>query len=316
MNNKLDSVLGQKVASPETYAPDILVREERQNNRSYLGIKDDNLPFIGYDIWNGYECSTLNILGLPVTCIAKVVYPSNSKYIVESKSMKLYWNSFNMTTFFYFRKKDILKCLKEIVIKDLSTLLETDVKVELYSQMPGECLFNNKYAGAREDWENQYCSTEFVDWVTLEEHPDIDIRKLVFDKFTEDSNLLVVSGPVGPGTMSFNYRSCLLRSNCKITKQPDSGDIYIYHRGNKTVTPESLLKWIVSLRNECHFHEEICELAYKRLWDAIQPKELAVTCFYARRGGWDIVPTRVSHKSLLDKDLINPRVPYFKFPKQ
>ena len=161
--------------------------------------------------------------------------------------------------------------------------------------------------------ENTYTS-QYEPWVTLEEIPGAE--KIKFDVFNETPDLLEVSGPVGKAPLSYYFRSTLLRSNCKITKQPDSGDIYIYFKGNKTVTQESLLKWIVSFRNECHFHEEICEAAYKRLWDALQPKELVVTCFYARRGGWDIVPTRASKKGLLDKALIDPKTPYFKFPRQ
>ena len=110
--------------------------------------------------------------------------------------------------------------------------------------------------------------------------------------------------------------STLLRSNCKITKQPDSGDIFIYYKGPKAVTEKSLLEWIVSFRNECHFHEEIVECAFKRLYDLLTPEELLVTGFYARRGGWDIVPTRASSKKLLDKRLIDVKHPYFKFPRQ
>ena len=77
-----------------------------------------------------------------------------------------------------------------------------------------------------------------------------------------------------------------------------------------------LIRYIVSFRDECHFHEEICECIYKRLWDTFEPKELAVTCLYARRGGIDINPTRVSHVDLLDDQLIDPDVPFIKTPRQ
>ena len=147
-------------------------------------------------------------------------------------------------------------------------------------------------------------------WEVLENIPAA--KKMKFTVFNETPDLLKVEDNIG----AKHYMSSLLRSNCKITHQPDSGDIYIYYSGNKSVTEESLLEWVVSFRNECHFHEEICEAAYKRLWDALQPKELLVTCFYARRGGWDIVPTRASNKKLLDKNLINPKSYYFKFPRQ
>ncbi len=274
--NNIDKVLGQRVDSPTTYTPEILVREERQRNRTYLNLQNDSLPFVGYDIWNGYECSALTDSGLPVTCVAKVVYAATNPYIVESKSMKLYWNGFNMQPMGK-NAKEVLKNIKKTAEKDLSSLLETDVKVELYSQLIDTALKADNSA-----WSAYYSDTENP-WVTLEELPDVDNVK--FNVFNETPELLEVVEYKKPA--SYSYRSTLLRSNCKITKQPDSGDIYIYYKGNKTVTNESLLKWLVSFRNECHFHEEICEAAYKRLWDLLQPKELLVTCFYARRGGWE-----------------------------
>jgi 7-cyano-7-deazaguanine reductase len=305
--NNIDKVLGQRVDSPTTYTPDILVREERQRNRTYLNIQNENLPFVGYDIWNGYECSAMTESGLPVACVAKVVYTATNPYIVESKSMKLYWNGFNMQPMGK-TVKEVLKNIKATAEKDLSTLLETDVKVQLFSQVLNDNITED-YVSGKARWETNYANDC---WGTLETLPGAD--EIKFEVFNEDSNLLEVYSDKKEG---FDYfRSSLLRSNCKITKQPDSGDIYIYYKGKKQVTPYSLLKWIVSFRNECHFHEEICEAAYKRLWDVLQPKELLVTCFYARRGGWDIVPTRANKKSLLDKDLINPKSPYFKFPRQ
>lgn len=304
--NNIDKVLGQRVDSPTTYTPDILVREERQRNRTYLNIQNDDLPFVGYDIWNGYECSAMTENGLPVACVAKVVYTATNPYIVESKSMKLYWNGFNMQPMGK-TVKEVLKNIKATAEKDLSALLETDVKVQLYSQVLDVNLAN-EFATGRAIWESTYTSH----WETLEENVGVEDTK--FEVFNETPDLLEVfeTKTATPA----NFRSTLLRSNCKITKQPDSGDIYIYYKGKKHVTANSLLKWIVSFRNECHFHEEICEAAYKRLWDVLQPKELLVTCFYARRGGWDIVPTRANKKSLLDSNLINPKSPYFKFPRQ
>lgn len=299
--NNIDKVLGQKVESPTTYTPDILVREERQRNRTYLGLQDDNLPFVGYDIWNGYECSALTDSGLPVTCVAKVVYPCTNKYIVESKSMKLYWNGFNMQPMGK-TAKEVLKNIKKTAEKDLSTLLETDVKVELFSQLL------EQRPDEQNAWFGEYAPD--VVWKVLENNPAA--KKMKFTVFNETPDLLKT---VNNQDTAY-YMSTLLRSNCKITHQPDSGDIYIYYSGKKAVTESSLLEWVVSLRNECHFHEEICEAAYKRLWDVLQPDELAVTCFYARRGGWDIVPTRASKKNLLDHCLINPKAYYFKFPRQ
>jgi len=301
--NNIDKVLGQRVDSPTTYTPEILVREERQRNRTHLDLKNGFLPFVGHDIWNGYECSALTDNGLPVTCVAKVVYSAENDFIVESKSMKLYWNSFNMQKMGK-NTKEVLKNIKQTASKDLSLLLETDVKVELFPQT-----VDKETNVQRDAWYNNY-NQEF--WPVLEKTKGAE--KIEFTVFNEDAKLLQVNDQITD--VSYRCMSTLLRSNCKITKQPDSGDIFIYYKGSKAVTEKSLLEWIVSFRNECHFHEEICEAAYKRLWDLLEPDELLVTCFYARRGGWDIVPTRASSKKLLDKRLIDVKHPYFKFPRQ
>jgi 7-cyano-7-deazaguanine reductase len=216
--------------------------------------------------------------------------------------MKLYWNGFNMQPYGK-TPKEVLKNIKDTAEKDLSALLETPVKVEFFSQkLGGDYLKEN-------DWFNSYGG-----WDVLEDIPEA--KKMKFTVFNESADLLEIDGKVDIGWVEARHMSTLLRSNCKITKQPDSGDIFIAYRSKKAVTKASLLEWIVSFRNECHFHEEICEAAYKRLWDLLQPEDLLVTCFYARRGGWDIVPTRASSKKLLDKALINPKSPYFKFPRQ
>ena len=87
-------------------------------------------------------------------------------------------------------------------------------------------------------------------------------------------------------------------SNCRVTNQPDWGDVYIAINGKKQITKESLLQYIVSMRKENHFHEEICECIYKRLSDILEPKDLMVACLYTRRGGIDINPVRMSSDSL------------------
>ena len=92
-NSNISKHLGQTSKYKSKYDASLLVKEPRQSNRTHLGIKDNNLPFIGYDTWNAYEISALTVNGLPVVGVAKIVYPCSSKYIVESKSIKLYFNS-------------------------------------------------------------------------------------------------------------------------------------------------------------------------------------------------------------------------------
>jgi 7-cyano-7-deazaguanine reductase len=141
-----------------------------------------------------------------------------------------------------------------------------------------------------------------------DDYPPLEARDEVplatFTDYHENASLLL-DAPRDGGDL----RACshLLRSNCKITGQPDWGSIYIRLEAPRLPSPLSLLRYIVSLRAENHFHEEICEMIYKRLWDAFSPSALAVTCLYTRRGGIDICPSRASEPGLLPPLLSNPR---------
>ena len=116
--------------------------------------------------------------------------------------------------------------------------------------------------------------------------------------------------------MEYKVSSKLLKSNCRVTSQPDWGDVYIYLKGKQLPTHESMLKYIISFRDECHFHEEICETIYKRLWDTFSHEELSVTCLYVRRGGWDINPQRCSHEHLIQDKLWDSTIPWSKTGRQ
>ncbi len=131
-NNDVSKLLGKQVKAPEQYDKSILVRELRDNNRQHLGIAEGITPFQGVDIWNCWEVSALTDGGVPVVAIVKLVYPCNSKYIVESKSLKLFLNSFNMTKVGYSTEM-VLSWIELTVGKDLSELLETHVKVSVFT---------------------------------------------------------------------------------------------------------------------------------------------------------------------------------------
>jgi len=131
-NSNISKHLGQSSQYKSTYDPDLLVREPRQSNRTHLGLDDNDLPFIGGDTWNAYEISGLTNSGLPVFGVGKIYYPCTGKYIVESKSIKLYFNSFNMT-----KLGDTPEEVREEIARraanDLSNLLEVDVKVKIFT---------------------------------------------------------------------------------------------------------------------------------------------------------------------------------------
>lgn len=307
-NSNISKHLGQSSEYKSTYDPSLLVREPRQSNRTHLDLHDDSLPFSGTDTWNAYEISGLTDLGMPVSGIAKIVYPCDGKYIVESKSLKLYYNSFNGTKLGK-NAEEVRKNIAETSAKDLSEYLGVDVEVCVLSN--DEVLSDS--TPARTEWQMRVNEVgKPRDYITLEEEYPVD--DVEFSVYTETPELLQVveESP----TEWVHYHSALLKSNCRVTSQPDWGDVYIDIKSKDTVDPISLLQYIVSFRDECHFHEEICETIYKRLWDVLKPEKLAVRCLYARRGGIDINPERVSHKELKHHTLSDEHVAHIKTPKQ
>lgn len=299
-NKNISKHLGKTSNYKDTYDPSLLVREPRNSNRIHLSISDDAPPFIGYDIWNAYEVSALMNNGVPVVAVAKITYPATNKYIVESKSLKLYFNSFNMTKLGT-DVKSVVQGIKERVIKDLSELLETEVDVLVHTN--SDVL---KYLKTpSEEWQHSIYST-------LED--EYKIEDLFIEKYAESPELLEVVDSVCD---TVHYHSALLKSNCRVTSQPDWGDVYItITKKGKTIDPVSLLKYIISFRSECHFHEEIIETIYKRINDILQPDELVVRGLYARRGGIDINPIRASHLKLINWDPLLSMDPHIKTPKQ
>ena len=298
-NSSVSKVLGRTVNYPDQYDSSILVREPRQGNREHLNLDDDDLPFTGYDVWNAWEVSCLTEYGCPVTAIAKIVYPCDNKYIVESKSLKLYFNSFNMTKLGK-TQSEAYKLMTDAAEADLSELLETDVKVYIYRPYDLRGKTNSMFK--QEHYDTLEIDDKLFDGIT-------------FDTYNENPALLRTRTINGYLVRQY-YHSSLLKSNCRVTHQPDWGDVFIYIKCNQQLDRASLMKYIVSFRDENHLHEDICETIYKRLWDIFHPSELAVTCLYVRRGGIDINPTRVSDIGLLNLDLIDPETPFAKTSRQ
>lgn len=294
-NSAISRHLGQSSEYVSTYNPNLLVREPRSNNRKHLGIEEDQQPFYGFDVWNGYEVSALHYQGLPVSFIAKIIYSSDSKYIVESKSMKLYWNSFNME-----KMGNTKEAIKQNIIttarRDLSQLLETDVVVNLF------------------DCEEYYNSTNNVD--NRIKYTNIDDVVSISNIYSYQENSSLLQEDTIKKSPFIAVKSSLLKSNCRVTSQPDWGDVFIYIKGDILPTYNSLIRYIVSFRDECHFHEEICETIYMRLKTIFEPTELSVKCLYVRRGGWDINPQRCSHEHLFDTAMFDPSIPWCKTARQ
>jgi len=271
-----DGTVVKPYVTPDDVDPSLLVAVPRVLNRTAYDISEDNLPFVGMDAWNAYEFSTLTKNGFPISGWLKFTYAANTPNIVESKSVKLYLNSFNMAR--HIRNEGDLWLLEEQIARDISKA----VGGEAYAFLTvGDVQTVKPITGDFMSLES-YCNTE----------------KMSFDHYNESADILEVVPSIGRYE---RWRSHSLRSNCRVTNQPDWGDVYIHIKGKKAVTPESLLQYIVSMRKENHFHEEICECIYKRLYDLLVPEELFVVCLYTRRGGIDINPVRASNSELLNQ---------------
>lgn len=265
----------------DQYNPELLVKIPRYLNRE--GYSLTGKEFLGVDVWNAYEVSAITTKGQPVVGMLKIVCPSDSEYHVESKSIKLYLNSFNMTRIGNTAKE----CISEIerrVKSDLDILLDTTTTVTFFS--------SNEEGVAK----------SFEGYLNVADEANLD--EVDFSAFKSDASQLEVLEV--EGITEVKLTSNLLRSNCRVTNQPDWGDVYIRLKGTKIPTAESIAKYIVSHRTVSHFHEEICEMVFKHLTDAFNPEELMVACLYTRRGGLDINPIRSTHSHLIPDFFTNP----------
>ena len=263
--------LGKKVAGSENYDPSLLVAIPREENRKQHALNSNDLPFIGWDIWHAYEFSAMSVNGVPVTRLLKLKYSPNSEFLVESKSLKLYLNSFNMSRFGS-SIKECLEICKNKIEHDLSEKLQTKVEVN----------FIDNNAPKINIFENFQNIMQFV-----------DEKELKIDKFKEAPEVLTVEQTNEEKKYFLTFDS--LRSNCRVTHQPDFGDLFLYYKSKKHIEEENLVKYLTSFRSEYHFHEECCEMIFKRLYDLLdEGDELFVCALYTRRGGIDICPSRWS----------------------
>jgi len=260
----------------DKYDPSLLVAVPRYLNREAYGIEEDNLPFVGVDAWNAYEVSAITEKGLPVAGMLKIVCPADSPFHVESKSIKLYLNSFNMTPFGK-TAKECIKFIEDQVSKDLTELLQGEVTCTFFGN----------------DYEAEYAFDGFEDLSAL-----VNLDEVEFTSFHSDASQLKI-WEVKEENVVKKISSNLLRSNCRVTNQPDWGDVFIHIEGKNVPDEASLAQYIVSHRQVSHFHEEICEMVFTHLSQAYQPEKLMVACLYTRRGGLDINPIRATHEDMI-----------------
>ena len=267
----------------DQYNPELLVKIPRKLNRE--GYNLTGKEFKGVDTWNAYEVSAITTKGQPVAGMLKIVCPSDSEYHVESKSIKLYLNSFNMTKIGD-TAVDCITGIEARVKRDLDELLETNTTISFYA--------------SEFETENLSFSEDYKD---LGDITDLDL--IDFTAFKSDSSQLIIEDSGGE-LNDIKFRSNLLRSNCRVTNQPDWGDVFIYMKGSKLPAADSLAKYIVSHRTVSHFHEEICEMIFAHLTERFEPEQLMVSCLYTRRGGIDINPIRATHSYLIPEFFTSP----------
>lgn len=265
-----DSLLGKIVPTLSDYNSNILHPIDRNLKRSEIGISGPSLPFTGYDIWNHYEVSWLNTKGKPEVALAQLIFPVDSPFLIESKSLKLYFNSLNNT------KIESWEEVQHLIRSDLEANVKANVSISLtplschpsaFGSLGGYCLDNLDIS----------CNTYSVDPSLLktENHP-----------------------------VEETLNTHLLRSNCLVTGQPDWGSIEISYSGNQ-ITHKSLLKYIVSFRNHTEFGEHCVERIYQDIMQYCSPNQLTVSGFYTRRGGIDINCLRTNKASF---KIINTRL--------
>jgi len=270
MNQASQSELGQKTSYDQTYNPGRLFPIPRAIKRQEIGVDSIQLPFKGFDIWNHYEVSWLNPKGKPLVGIAEIILPCESPNIIESKSMKLYFNSLNNSKF------ESMEVLQKVINKDLSEAAGAPIKIKLKNL------------------------SEEKTWAALagENIDDLDID---CSAYTVECNFLKTSEEKVEETLC----SDLLKSNCLVTNQPDWGSVQIHYQGPK-IDREGLLRYLVSFRNHNEFHEQCIERIFMDILKHCQPRELTVYGRYTRRGGLDINPYR-STKSV-NAETLNTRL--------
>jgi 7-cyano-7-deazaguanine reductase len=272
-----DGSVVKPYVTPDEVDKGLLVPIPRYLNRTQYDLSGDE--FYGFDTWHAYEVSFLLDNGYPISAIAKIVYGSESECIVESKSLKLYLNSYNLAKFGD-HVPSAISDVRNQISAHLTEALGTEVEVYLHR--------------ADDDRQSHAQAVDKYMFTCLDQ--EVDGASITFDQYNEDPNILKTNEDVWDEEMYVWTPS--LRSNCRVTNQPDWGDVFIYLKGDNQPTLDSLLQYIVSMRKENHFHEEICECIYKRLLDKFKPSELFVCCLYTRRGGIDINPCRYSHPHL------------------
>ena len=267
--NLTDLPLGKATDYPQSYSPELLAPIPRADNRRQLGLSAEAaLPFAGRDVWNMYELSWLDSRGKPQVAMLRLSIPCTSPNLVESKSLKLYFNSFNQ------ERIDSQERLGDMIQRDLAKVVGGDLQrsfetlnqdIRPLSAPAGECI----------------------------DTQDIEVT----DYHPQPAALAVTTGPVVSETLYCQ----LFRSNCPITNQPDWATVSVRYEG-MAIDRAGLLRYLVSYRQHNDFHENCVERTFLDIYQHCRPQRLCVSANFTRRGGIDINPVRYTEGFAEERD--------------
>ena len=281
MNTLQHSQLGKASGYIDQYDASLLFPIARAAKRAEIGITGA-LPFLGADMWSAYELSWLNLRGKPQVALAHFTVPCETRNIIESKSFKLYLNSFNNTRF-----ADV-DAVQECLRTDLSEAVWRDA------------------ASAQASIGVTILPPELFDREPVHELDGLNLDRLDLEcsHYTLAPELLRVVPGEAPVTEVLV--SNLLKSNCPVTGQPDWASVQVSYSG-APIDQQGLLQYLVSFRNHNEFHEQCVERIFMDIWTRCQPHRLAVYARYTRRGGLDINPFRTSYAQALPANIRTAR---------
>ena len=290
MNSPDQSQLGKATAYVDQYDASLLFPIPRLPKRQEIGIAGQ-LPFLGADMWTAFELSWLNQRGKPQLALVHFTIPCETLNIVESKSFKLYLNSFNNTRF--------------ASVDAVKARLRTDIGEAVW-RAPASALAGGALLPAGPSIGVALLGVDLFDLEPVHELDGLSLDRLDIDcdHYTPAPELLKAAVDEQPVTEVLT--SNLLKSNCLVTGQPDWGSVQIHYSGPQ-IEQGGLLQYIVSFRNHHEFHEQCVERMFLDIWTRCQPTRLAVYARYTRRGGLDINPFRTSYPQALPKNIRTAR---------
>jgi 7-cyano-7-deazaguanine reductase len=268
MNTPEQSQLGKSSSYVDQYDAALLFPIARRSKRDEIGLTG-TLPFFGADLWTAYELSWLNPRGKPQLALARITVPAESTHIVESKSVKLYLNSFNNSVF--------------ADAAAVQTRLREDLSAAVWQ---GGAVMSS--VGV------QLVLPQDFDKEPVHELDGLNLDRLDLECAHYQPAPELLTAQLNEAPVTETLTSQLLKSNCLVTGQPDWGSVRISYTGPQ-IDQAGLLQYIVSFRNHNEFHEQCVERIFMDIWRACKPSKLEVYARYTRRGGVDINPWRTSH---------------------